>query len=170
LAVANSQNTLKKRSKRFYFVLMSAVVLLSIVVGTVVFIFFFSNANYEPGLVDIKVTPEKPSYMQGETVRFTIYVNNQQDRPIRYPTLVDYLIEKDGLYIYDQGEYGDYPAGQIPAFPAHSESLVTWTWNQNMVLADDVVVQVQPGNYTLTVSFRPLEDYGAGGSCTFEIQ
>jgi len=172
LTGAGNQIEPKKRSRRFYLILIATVLSLAIIVGVVVFeLSNVGQTSYGPGPVEIEVTTDKPFYLQGEEVYFVIYVNNPQDWPVPYPNFPGYRIEKDGLNIEEGGVNIDYVM-PIPTFPAHSRTLFNPNlhWNQKMDL-NGTLVQVQPGNYTLTVYFNPgLVDYGDGGNCTFEIR
>ena len=131
------------------------------------------KTNYGPGPISIEVTTDKVFYLQGEEVNFTIYVNNPQDWPVECPWGVDYAIEKDGLIIDGVSVNIDFAPDRIPTFPSHSRTLYgnMWHWDQNMYVNKTFPrVQVQPGNYTLTVSFYGRVDYGNSGNCTFEIK
>jgi hypothetical protein len=162
----------KKRSRRFYFILTATVLSLAIIVGVLGFeLSKAGKASYGPGPVDIEVTTEKPFYLQGEEVNFIVYVNNPQDWPVPYPHFPGYSIDKDGENIEGGGVNINY-ATPIPTFPAHSRTLFNcsaYNWNQKMYL-DGTLVQVQPGNYTLTVYFEGAVDYGNGSNCTFEVR
>jgi hypothetical protein len=148
----------KKRSRRFYVILTVAILTLAIIIGVV--IFEWSNlgqTSYGPGPVEIEVKADKPFYLQGEDVNFTIYVNNPQDWPVLYPSMVDYRIENGCLTKQIT------LASPIPLFPAQSRTLYdTYFWDQK--------VPAPPGNYTLNFSFGGPVDYGSGGNCTFEIR
>jgi hypothetical protein len=161
----------KKRSRRFYLVLVAAVLLIAVTVGVV--IFEFSNIGKTrdgPGPVYIdEVTTGKPYYSQGEEVNFTVTVNNPQDWPVRYPGFVAYSIEKDGLVIEESGLSIDY-AMPIPTFPAHSITSYSpnLLWNQKTGPWDNRT-QVPLGNYTVTISISG-PSYDDNGNCTFEIR
>jgi hypothetical protein len=173
LTGVGSQIEPKKRFRRFYTVLLAAVLLIATVVGVAIFEFSnIGNIHDGPGPVYIdEVTTGKPYYFQGEEVNFTITVNNPQDWPVGYPGYVEYLIEKDGLWIAQGGVNIDY-AMPNPKFPAHSRTAYSerdLTWNQEMDVSDGSRAQAPPGNYTLTVSlYGP--SYDPKGNCTFEIR
>jgi hypothetical protein len=170
MAVLNSQASPKKKARRFYIILAATILSLSLLGGVVVFVLSnVDQTNYGSGPVKIAVATDKPFYLQGEMVGFAINVRNEGDQPVRYPNSVVYAIEKEGLQVYSLDEYGDYAAGLTPAFPPHSESSLTWQWNPETQL-NETSAQVQLGNYTVSISFRPVEDYGIGGNCTFEIR
>jgi hypothetical protein len=171
LAGAGKQVEPKKKSRRFYLVLVAAVLLIAVIVGVVIFEFFnIGNIRDGPGPVYIdEVTTDKPYYLQGEEVNFTVTVNNPQDWPVRYPGFVGYVIEKDGLIIEESGLNIDY-AMPIPTFPAHSRTLYSpnLLWNQKTGPGNNRT-QVPLGNYTLTVSLSG-PSYDDSGNCTFEIR
>ncbi len=156
--------------KRFLF---SALIIIVVLTSIIAFVVYSDLNNYNPdnspGVVNITVAPTKSYYLQGEEINFTIHVNNEQNRPIVYPTLIYYLIRQNESIIYELKEYANFPAGQIPTFPAHSEKVITYVWNQK-INVNGTIVQVQPGNYTFTISFNPIGDYGLGGNCSFEIK
>lgn len=162
-----------KRHRRFYLILIVAVLTLAIIIGIALFLLGIGNTNYGPGPVNIEVTTDKPFYMQGEEVNFTIYVNNPHDWPVEYPWLVEYIIEKDFLDIDGVSVNIDFAPGRITTFPSHSRTLYgnMWHWDQKMYVNKTFTrEQVQLGNYTLTVSFDGRVDYGDSGNCTFEIK
>jgi len=161
-----------KRSRRFYLVLAAAF-LLSVIIISAVFLSFFmmSQTSYGPGPVDIEVTADKPFYLQGEEVNFIIYVNNPQEWPVPYPYSVLYIVEKDGVYVASLGGGQIDYAAPSPKFPPNSKTLYgdfLMPWNQKMDL-NETRVQVQLGNYTLTVSLSGY-GYDESGNCTFEIR
>jgi hypothetical protein len=173
LSSADSQTEPKKKSRRLYLVLAATVLLIAVIIGVIIFeISDINQTNYGPGPVEIEVISDKPFYLQGEKVNFTIYVNNPHDWPVPYPNSVRYIIEKDDLYVASLGGGQiDYPA-PFPMFPPNSKRLYQeflMTWNQKTNL-NGTLVQVQPGNYTLTVSFDGAVDYGDSSNCTFEIR
>jgi hypothetical protein len=160
----DSQTEPKKKSRRFYVVLVAAVLLIAVIVGVVILeLSSIGNTRYGPGPVEIEVTPDKPSYLQGEEVQFSICVNNEQNWRVIYPNTVTYRIGEDWALTIE-GDYGSF----VEYFPAHSRTLYrTYVWNQpigeNSTLA-------QPGNYTFIVSFEGPVNYGNSGNCTFEIR
>lgn len=166
---SGSQAEPKKRSRRFYIVLIATISLLAIISGAVILEFFSVNQTTPgPGPVDIEVTADKLSYMQGEEITFEIYVSNPQDWPVEYPYSIRYVIEKDVHVIYSVDEYASYPPDAVPTFSANSRTSFNWSWNQKTYL-NGTLVQVEPGNYALTVSFDVL-GYSNSGNCTFEIR
>lgn len=160
--------TKPKRKTRFYLVL-AVVALLIAIISIVVFLGLFQT-SYGPGPVDIEVTTEKAVYLQGEEVYFVIYVNNSQNWPVPYPNSVGYIIEKEGRFISGTTACIDYAAGRVPTFPAHSRTLYNppLLWNQKMDL-NGTFVQVEPGNYTVSISFSGF-GYSNSGNCTLKIR
>jgi hypothetical protein len=173
LAGGESQTEPKKKSRRFYLVLFAAILAITIILGAVIFeLSNVGRTSYGLGPVEIEIATDKPYYLQGENITFSIYVNNQQNWSVAYPSHEGFKIEKDGIEIYSSGLFIDYAAGRIPTFPANARtSYGHWTWDQRMWSDNKTVVQVQPGNYTLTISLDG-QGYGDGnsGNCTFEIR
>jgi hypothetical protein len=172
LTGADSQIQPKKRSRRFYVILLAAVLLSVETVGVAIFEFSISGKiYYGPGPVEIEVTTDKPYYLQGEKVNFVIIVNNPQDWPVMAPLEVGYAIEKDGLILGAPIVCIDYGMYDVPTFPAHSRTLYNpplQAWDQKMDV-NGTRVQVQSGNYTLTVSLGGYY-YNDSANCTFEIR
>jgi hypothetical protein len=170
LTGADSQIQPKKRSRRFYVILLAAVLLSVETVGVAIFEFSISGKiYYGPGPVEIEVTTDKPYYLQGEKVNFVIIVNNPQDWPVMAPLEVGYAIEKDGLILGAAGVYIDYAMYDVPTFPAHSRTLYNppLIWSQEYLNGTNV--QVPPGNYTVTIFFGGYY-YDDSANCTVEIR
>ncbi|MBN1357352.1 hypothetical protein JW988_01150 [Candidatus Bathyarchaeota archaeon] len=130
------------------------------------------QTTHGSGPVDIEVASDKPFYLQGEEVNFTIYVNNPHDWAVPYPNSVSYLIEKDGLYVTSIGGGQITYAEPHPVFSPNSQTTyqeLLMPWDQK-ISGNETNVQAEPGNYTLTVTFNGAVDYGDSGNCTFEIQ
>jgi len=168
LGTAEPQTEPKRKSRRFYLVLAAAVLLIA-TISIAVFLGLFQT-NYGIGPVDIEVTPNKPVYLQGEEVNFTIYVNNPHDWPVAYPFQVAYRIEKGNVPVDSAILSIDFAAGRIPTFPAHSNTTYCpiSPWNQK-TYDNETWVQVEPGNYTFTVSLKG-PSFDNSGNCTFEIR
>ncbi len=112
-----------------------------------------------PGPVEIQITADKSSYVQGENVTFTIKVNNPQDWRVEKPSAIMYRIGTYGVGANIDYAFPDY-------FPAHSTTISdTYVWDQR----DDHREPVVPGNYTLIVTYSGPVDYGEPGSCTITI-
>jgi hypothetical protein len=174
LAVSSAEVSLTakptKGIRRFYVILVVAVLTLAIIIGISIFLLGVGNSNYGPGPVNIEVTAHKPFYLQGEEAQFSIYVNNEQNWKVPRPHEVIYQIEKDGDIIDGVTVSIDFAPGLIPTFPARSRTQCNpYVWDQTAD-ADGNRTLVQPGNYTFTVIFGGLVDYGDGGSCIFEIR
>ncbi len=156
------QNQNKRKFKRIYAIAIIAVLIvaaLSYVVYTLTYV-----APTGPGPVEIEVVTDKPSFLQGEEVQFSIYVNNPHEWRVLYPSSVMYQIESDV-----RGASIDY-TNPYPSFPAHSRILFeTHVWDQKTGTGSNQTL-VQPGNYTLTVTFNGPVDYGAPTNYTFEIK
>ena len=154
--------------------ILAAVVLsAALIVG--VFVFELSNmsnvenASYGSGPVDIEVTSDKPVYLQGEQVNFTIYVNNPQNWSVPEPDGVTYEMNRTGTFVSGSTRLIDF-GGPHFLFPAHSRTLYeARVWDGKVGSAENRTF-APPGTYTYTVSFGGLVDYGSGGNCTFEIR
>jgi hypothetical protein len=144
---------------RLYIIAAISLILMLILVF-LIFAFFFSTG---PGPVEIEVKADKPFYLQGEKITFSIYVNNKQNWRVLYPSNIAYSMSG----VVTPSIFSDYAAGSIPSFPAHSTTLYdTFVWDQKM--ADRNLAQ--SGNYTLVVTLTGPVNYGNGGNCTIEIR
>jgi hypothetical protein len=132
------------------------IITASIAVGA--YGFNIGNIRYGPGPVEIELTTDKPFYLQGEEVNFTITVNNPQDWPVPYPNVVEYRIGNQSVW-----QFMTLPL-LVPLFPAHSGTLYA------TCSVTPLFGPMPLGNYTLNVSFSGPVDWGSGGNCTFEIR
>ncbi len=170
--MADSQTEPKKKPRRVHLVLIAAVLLIAVIIDAVFLgLPYMDQTSYGSGPVDIEVTPDKPFYLQGEEVNFTIYVNNPHNWSVTYPNSVRYILEKDGLYVASLGGGQiNYPA-PFPMFPPHSKIAYReflMPWNQKTDL-NGTLVQAEPGNYTFIVSLTG-PSFDDSGNCTFEIR
>ncbi len=146
----------QKRSRLIYAVPAVAVVIIAILLA---FLYFTSTIG--PGPVKIEVSTDKQSYSQGETVRFNVFVTNQNLWRVLLPTEINYKIADGGQVINSMNLPG-------ASFPALSRTLLgTFVWDQKNFANR---TQVQPGNYTLNVSFSGPTDYGASVDYTIQIR
>lgn len=151
----------RKNSRYFYKII--TVVILALLLAIALNYLIYENTHSGPGPVTIEVSADKSVYTQGEKVQFFIYVNNQQNWCVAYPSIIYYRIGEDWA-LNIEGDYGSF----VQYFPPHSRTLYrTQPWDQK---TGENSTLVQPGNYTFTVSFDGLVDYGNGGNCTIEIQ
>jgi hypothetical protein len=166
LSTAEPQTEPKRKSRRLYLVLAAAVLLITIL-SVAVFSGLFQT-TYGIGPVDIEITPDKPFYLQGEEVNFTIYVYNPHDWPVAHPQSVLCIIEREGVYVDSLGGgLIDY-ASPFPTIAPHSEITYRESWNQKRDI-NGTHTQVEPGNYTLIVSLEG-PSFDNSGNCTFEIR
>jgi hypothetical protein len=152
----------KKKFKRIHTIIIVAVLLIA-ALSYAVYTLTYTVPN-GPGPVEIEVLTDKPSYVQGENITFSIYVNNPHDWRVPYPSLVTYQIgnESTGVNI-------DYTL-PYPSFPAHSRTFFeNYSWNQMVGSASNRML-VEPGNYTLTVTLNGSVDYGTPKNFSFEIK
>jgi hypothetical protein len=145
--------------------------LIAVIVGVV--IFEMSNINqtiYGPGPVEIEVVSDKPIYMQGEEVNFTIYVTNPQNWSVPEPLGVIYRISRNDSEVFGGDKHISFGVNPPPSFPAHSRKLYeTRVWDGKVGTSDNRTL-APPGIYTFTVAFDGPVDYGDSGNCTFEIR
>lgn len=168
MSTAEPQTEPKRKHRRLYLVLAATVLLIAII-SIVVFSGLFQT-NYGIGPVDIEVAPDKPFYMQGEEVNFTIYVYNPHDWAVAYPYRVAYRIERGNVPVDGAILNIDFAVGRIPTFPANSNTSYSSIspWNQKTYV-NETWVQVEPGNYTATFSLKG-PSFDNSGNCTFEIR
>ena len=170
MSSAESQTEPKKKSRRFYLVLAAAVLLI-VVILSVAFLSLFNmgQTNYGPGPVEIEVISDKPFYLQGEEVNFTIYVTNPQNWSVPKPTSVTYEINRNGSEVFHGNAQIRY-VYPPPSFPAHSRELYeTYVWDGKVGPGVNRTL-APPGIYTFTGAFDGPVDYGNSGNCTFEIR
>ena len=150
----------KKKFKRIYTIAVLAVLII------LVFSFIVYSLNsgpIGPGPVEIQIIADKPCYMQGETVHFSIYINNTHDWRVVKPSLIEYTIGNSGTSLNINYAKADY-------FAAHSRTLFnTYQWNQKIGHGSNQTF-VAPGNYTLSVSLEGPVDYGPAENCPFQIK
>jgi hypothetical protein len=170
---AEPQGKPQRKTKRFYAILALAVLLITILLGTLIYKLTIANrVSFGPGPVEIEVTTDKPIYLQGEEINFTVYVTNPHEWQVPYPNSVFNTIEKNGSYVCNLGiGQIDYIAGNLATFKPDSKKayIENLPWNQR-ISQNGTLVQVEPGKYTLTVEFSGAVDYGNDGNCTFEIR
>jgi hypothetical protein len=170
LSSADSQTEPKKKSRRFYLVLVATVLLIAVIISVIFLgLFNMGQTNYGPGPIEIEVISDKPVYLQGEEVNFTIYVTNPQNWSVPEPNGVTYEMYMNGIEVFGgnvQIRYV-YPP---PSFPPHSRELYEIrTWDGKVGPSNNRTIAL-PGNYTYTVSFGGSVDYGNSGNCAFEIR
>jgi hypothetical protein len=157
LADSYSSGKPKKKLRWWLTIVLAAVVLFA---SVVIIWHEFTNVKTGPGPVDIEIVPDKPYYVQGENVNFSIYINNPHEWNVEYPWKKTYTLGNDAQ-IVDMELSPD-----LPSFPAHSRVLYDtslWKPNRSSILAN-------PGNYTFTVTLGGHVDYGTEATCTFEIR
>jgi hypothetical protein len=158
----NLQTQSKKKFRWFY-----AVILIAILVMSLVSYYFFFYVG--PGPVEIAIKTEKGTYLQGETIAFNIYVVNNQNWRVYYPTFKEFLISNGTSFVWGTASgVTDVYVG--PSFALHSRTLYeTIYWDQKM--NGDILAQVPSGNYSLTVNLMDPYYHILGTSiATFEIK
>lgn len=157
------------RSRGFYVIIATAIV--SIILLSSIFVYIFIDTHtqsyFGPGPIEIKVTPDKPFFLQGEQVNFTIVVINNQSWPISRPLSEEASIIKDGVpakggYVTMNINYGS----KMPTYPANSTANIHWTWYE--IEKDNQTIPHEIGNYSLTFTLRGV-GYYATSNCTFEV-
>ncbi len=159
-----------ERSKRFYITVAAAITAVAIILTGA---FILTNLHpahqksyYGPGPIEIKVQPDKPFFVVGELVNFTVTVVNNQNWPVASPSFQGTIIEKDGVRIGGGGMHIDYPPNR-PTYPANASTPYTWTWYPNR--QNNQTVPHEPGNYALTYHLEGF-GYDATANCTFELR
>ncbi len=167
-----SQTKPQKTSKRFYVILALAILLIAILLGTVIYeLTTADRVSFGSGPIGVEVIADKPFFLQGELVNFTIYLDNRQNCSVGPVCWMDCRIEKDSQVVCSVSMNMDYPVEHMPTFPANTRTVCEhWSWNQKMSI-DKTLVQAQPGNYILTIRLDG-PNFGDNdiGSCTFEIR
>ena len=166
----DSQTEPKKKSRRFYLSLIAAVLLLAVIVGVVIFeLSNIGQTNQGPGPIDIEVVADKPFYLRGEQVSFTIYVNNPQNWSVPEPLGVSYEMNRNGDFVFGVSKNINFGDKQ-PSFPPHSRTLYeTRVWDGKVGPSDNRTL-APTGSYTYTVAFDGPVDYGNSGNCTLEVR
>lgn len=150
-----------EKSRRVYGFL--AIVILAIAVVLVYQVASPAPLITGPGPINIEVATDKQSYLPGEEIKFHIYVYNSRFWQVPYPFRVEYRIG-DGALV----KQITLP---IPPPTFHQWSRIlydTYVWDQKTGSGGNRT-QVLPGDYTLTVSFDGIIDYGNDGSCTIDV-
>jgi hypothetical protein len=164
--VTDFEERRRTRSRRFYLILLVVIVL----VAAMTAVFMLSQPKYGPGPVRIEVISDKPYYLLGENITFSIYVNNDKDWSIPYPSEVTYKISHDNQFISGFSLNIDPPAGSITPFPPNSRiHYDNYVWNQKAGAGNNQTL-VGAGIYTFTVSFSGSTNYGSGISYDIKIR
>lgn len=153
------------KSRKKTLLVLSTILLIAIII--VISYALLTVPNSGPGIVEIQVTTDKQSYIQGENVTFTIYVNNPNDWQVPKPNSIVYNITD---------AQGHMVSGALPNilyiasdayFPPRQQTLLgSHIWNQ-LNMSNTIV---PPGDYTLTVTFGEATDgYGQPGNRTITI-
>lgn len=136
-------------------------VIIVLVISVVSYIIITSPAPTGPGPIELEIQVDKPSYLVGENVTFSIYVYNPQNWSVIYPTVMTYSIGN-----YSSNANFDY-VEPVPVFQPHTKTLFfTHVWKTE--LANGTLIE--PGKYTLSVTLDGRVDYGEPASCTVEIR
>ena len=152
-----------KKLKLILAIIVAAVLIVTVLSVTVHVL--TAPAPTGPGPVKIEVVTDRASYLQGEMINFSIYINNIQNWNVPHPTTVTYQIENYST----ETVCIDY-VNPPPTFPAHSRTFfISYVWNQETG-NETYRTLVKPGNYTFTVSLSGPVDYGASANYTFEIK
>ena len=148
---------MNKLSKMICILAITSVLIISIAS----YIIVTSPAPTGPGPIELEVQADKPSYLVGENVTFSIYVYNPQNWSVFYPSSMMYSIGTDS-----RGANFGY-AAPFPVFQPHSKTLFyTHTWRTE--LSNGTLIE--PGNYTFSVSLDGRVDYGVPANCTVTIR
>jgi hypothetical protein len=150
-----SEGEPSKSHRKFY---LGVVVVASILVMLAVAFFAFRDPVLYSNAIKIRTVTDKSSYTRGEDVSISVYVINGKGESFVQPTTVSYkVLDSTGQEVYAVilDITWSFPP---PEFPAHSKTLFSsHVWNQKSVIPATIV---EPGNYTITVSF----EYGTSES------
>jgi hypothetical protein len=152
-------------SKRLTIVVI--IVAIAVILSTILLFFSLNTqTNYGPGPIDLKVSPDKPLFTNGEEVSFTFAITNNQSWPVAQPNLLETNITKGNTVVEQKSERVN-SSGKISTFPSNSVTELHWTWLESRNY--NQTIRHEPGNYTLSVR---LEGYGysAVSDCTFEVR
>ena len=113
------------------------------------------------GPLQLEVLSDKPTYLQGETATFYVYVINPQNWSIRQPTtLFISIVENLSQVVNINYGWND------PTIPPNSKKLFyTQTWDT--ATGGENQTRVQPGNYTFTAKLWDPHDSEV--NCTVSI-
>lgn len=156
----------KKRKRKRRIKITAAIIAVGIVIGFVA-LYLTNGPNYfGPGPIEITISPDKPYFLQGETINFTVTIINNQSWPITHPVQESVKIIKNGTTHENYDMHADYPP-RIPTYPANTNSTAQWTWIKSIKEINPTPLDV--GNYTFNYKISGI-GYVASANCTFEIK
>lgn len=147
-------------------VIIAAVLIMSVIGFAALYIDATTPSYYKPGLLELEVTTDKPTYGLVENVTFIIKVNNSQDWLVRQPNSVIAIVEGNGVQADIEGSgIFDWPV-KAPTYPANEITIHNLTWNQTSRGHNNLMMS---GNYTFTYSIQGL-GYDTSANCTVIIE
>lgn len=156
----------KKRKRQRTLKIAAVIAVFTLIVGFVALYVENGPSVYGPGPIEVTITPNKPYFIQGENITFTVTIINKQSWPIAYPNSESTRIEKEGIIYQNEGLNIDY-AVKVPTYPANMNTIHSWRWLETK--NDTMTIPHEVGNYSLTYEISGY-GYSASTNCSFEIR
>jgi hypothetical protein len=128
--------------------------------------FTIEPIEHHPNTFGISLRPDKPYFLQGENITFTGTIMTENESlpyPLTRTTTVENLDATKRSTIPNYCiEHFTY-SKNIPAYPANTNTTVTWTWNETKIS------QHTPGQFMLRYEVSG-EHWSISVRCIFEIK